>query len=247
MIIESNNDYFKNWLTVEAGSISYSNYHLCFYESDDFDAYIQDSDILKLEINSKGGGIDKTYDYRIFSDLRRSDIDGFINNNVIISNVTLLKIETFQIAENRLEVNLDYPLDLVDSKWNFENKIFFDIDRMITELDKIIEDFYQRIYKSFHIFYSKKTDFDGQEYPISIEKVQEQKIKINKGGRPTHKINDWAFNEIELNKRGAIEVYLEWLDKLDPSIKENLADPKDSFKKAIAYRRNKRKKGDKKE
>lgn len=65
------------------------------------------------------------------------------------------------------------------------------------------------------------------------------------GGRPRDEDNDWAFEQVYLLHRPRCDVYQEWLARR----KEHrnfgqLADPYDSFKKALNTRRKKGKKGD---
>lgn len=65
------------------------------------------------------------------------------------------------------------------------------------------------------------------------------------GGRPRDKDNDWAFHQVYELHRPPCEVYQEWLARRKEHGKLiQLADPYDSFKKALNARRKKGKKGD---
>jgi len=74
---------------------------------------------------------------------------------------------------------------------------------------------------------------------------QIQKEQKDCGGRPRDEDNDWAFEQIYVLHRPHCEVYQEWLARRKEHRKfMQLADPYDSFKKALNTRRKKGKKGD---
>ena len=61
------------------------------------------------------------------------------------------------------------------------------------------------------------------------------------GGRPRNPDDDWAYQQVRELGRKPAEVYPEWLNRIGKRAKE-LADPYDSFKKAIKPSRGKNKK-----
>jgi hypothetical protein len=63
-----------------------------------------------------------------------------------------------------------------------------------------------------------------------------QQVQTKPGGRPYKQSNVWAYRQVHDYQRDPSEVYREWLARDEAN--QLLADPKDSFKKAI-----KRKKG----
>jgi hypothetical protein len=56
-----------------------------------------------------------------------------------------------------------------------------------------------------------------------------------RAGRPPIADDDWAYREIR-SGRDQTQVYKEWLERIPKSRRTQLADPLDSFKKAISYR-----------
>jgi PIN domain nuclease of toxin-antitoxin system len=65
-----------------------------------------------------------------------------------------------------------------------------------------------------------------------------QEINVRKGkiGRPRNIDDDWAYTQVRLLNREPKEVYPEWLSRI--GFRENtLADPRDSFNKAIKPRK----------
>ncbi|MCP4542608.1 MAG: hypothetical protein GY832_36260 [Chloroflexi bacterium] len=72
--------------------------------------------------------------------------------------------------------------------------------------------------------------------------VQDKEIGVGDraAGRPSNPDDDWAYQEVK-SGRDQIEVYKEWLQRIPESRKEDLADPLDSFKKAMRYRKKKEK------
>lgn len=61
-----------------------------------------------------------------------------------------------------------------------------------------------------------------------------------KGGRPRIADDDWAFYQVHFLKRPADEVYHDWLKRIGER-REALANPRDSFNKAIRLRRRREK------
>lgn len=56
------------------------------------------------------------------------------------------------------------------------------------------------------------------------------------GGRPPYKANRWAYEQVNVLGRPPREVYPQWLELMG-DIVETLADPRDSFRKAIRPKR----------
>jgi len=74
---------------------------------------------------------------------------------------------------------------------------------------------------------------------------QIQREQKDCGGRPRDEDNDWAFEQVYVLHRPHCDVYQEWLTRRKEHRKLiQLADPYDSFKKALNTRRKKGKKGD---
>lgn len=63
----------------------------------------------------------------------------------------------------------------------------------------------------------------------------------NPGGRPRNKDDDWAWRQVNELRRAPQDVYPEWKERIGP---RDLADPLDSFKKAVALSRGKGKNGE---
>jgi hypothetical protein len=61
-------------------------------------------------------------------------------------------------------------------------------------------------------------------------------VEGKRGGRPRSADDDWAYQEIKAGRDQA-EVYAEWLERISVNRRSQLADPLDSFKKAMTYRR----------
>lgn len=54
-----------------------------------------------------------------------------------------------------------------------------------------------------------------------------------RGGRPRDKINEWAYNEVNVNGKPKAEVEREWRARKGKDVIKDLADAHDSFEKAI--------------
>ena len=80
---------------------------------------------------------------------------------------------------------------------------------------------------------------------LARQTVQIQSEQKDCGGRPRDEDNDWAFEQVYVLRRPHCEVYQEWLARRKEHSKfMQLADPYDSFKKALNTRRKKGKKRD---
>lgn len=67
----------------------------------------------------------------------------------------------------------------------------------------------------------------------------------NGGGRPRDEDNEWAFEQVHILHRPRCDVYKEWLARRQKHGKNvQLADPYDSFKKAVSIKGKKRRNGD---
>lgn len=64
-------------------------------------------------------------------------------------------------------------------------------------------------------------------------------------GRPRYKANDWAYEQVHMHGNKPTDIYNEWEDRLrsemPPEQFDMLADPKDSFTKAIRQRKKRKK------
>jgi hypothetical protein len=54
-----------------------------------------------------------------------------------------------------------------------------------------------------------------------------------KGGRPRYPEDDYAWEQVNVNHRDRKDVYPEWKERADPDRLKQLADPQDSFNKAV--------------
>ena len=73
----------------------------------------------------------------------------------------------------------------------------------------------------------------------------EQPAEAGKGeaspGRPRYEADDWAWRQVNEEHRNRNEVYSEWVDKITPQRRQDLADLRDSFNKAVRPDRGKKK------
>lgn len=69
-----------------------------------------------------------------------------------------------------------------------------------------------------------------------VQDDESDRKERRKGGRPRDADNDWAWEEIKRDRRKS-EVYREWLQRIPKDRRDALADPWDSFRQAMRYRR----------
>jgi len=82
-------------------------------------------------------------------------------------------------------------------------------------------------------------DLDAKRAAQIIQSTVRSEMRQRKlrGGRPRNSNDDWACQQVWEQGREGNKVYGEWLNRIDPVRRGNLADPKDSFKKAVSKRR----------
>jgi len=69
----------------------------------------------------------------------------------------------------------------------------------------------------------------------ALGKSRAARSRTGKGGRPRYADDEWAYEQVNNEGRDPAEVYREWLERIGKRA-ERLADPHDSFKKAIRPR-----------
>lgn len=127
------------------------------------------------------------------------------------------------------------PGALDDDQWQ-EIEIFQEALR--DEMSTTAEDWA----KKFNLRLDPERSFPALYYVSSPrlgrprQREPEERRKPIEGGRPRNADDDWAYEQVHVQKRPADEVYHEWL-KLIGKRSEALANPQDSFKKAIRSRR----------
>ena len=75
-----------------------------------------------------------------------------------------------------------------------------------------------------------------------IEAEPTHALPHGKGGRPRYPEDDYAWEQVNVVGRKRKDVYPEWKERADPDRLKELADPQDSFNKAV--RRARGRKGD---
>ena len=76
---------------------------------------------------------------------------------------------------------------------------------------------------------------------LMIEAEPALALPHGKGGRPRFPEDDYAWEQVNVNHRGRKDVYPEWKERADPDRLKQLADPQDSFNKAVRPSRGRKK------
>lgn len=80
----------------------------------------------------------------------------------------------------------------------------------------------------------------GIEVTLKQFAVEMEAWRPSRGGRPPNPVNEWAWEQVHVLGRPMSEVYPEWYERRTKDEDVWLADPEDSFKKAIGSRRRKK-------